>query len=107
MNFDTAVQRIHSDPGARRLAAPEELSADDARLMELAKEFEAIMTAQIMKEGMKNASVRWDSEPGAPDSHNQYMEIAFERLAYFVGRQGMLGLHQMLYESMKQQAARS
>ncbi len=64
--------------------------AGDVAFQQTAGEFEAMLTANILKEGLKSAmALNPDSESGA---NGTYMEMAYEQLAYFIGRQGLLGL---------------
>ena len=75
-------------------AAAAATDADPARreqiLRELGKEFEAVLTAALLKDSLKGGS-RLDAEDGEQEG-SQYMDFAYEQMAQFIGRQGVLGL---------------
>jgi len=57
---------------------------------EMGREFEGILLATMLKETLKNASKMGQGEEG--EKGNTYMDMAFEQLAYHLGRQGILGV---------------
>jgi Rod binding domain-containing protein len=73
--------------------------ADD-ELRRVSKEFEAIMVSSIMKQGFKTA--REISEDGGQDSSSKFMDMAYDQLADFMGRNAGMGLSDLIYQSLKQ-----
>jgi Rod binding domain-containing protein len=68
------------------------------------QEFEAVLTSIIMKEGLRSAQEAGKSISGDDDGDKgsqQYVEIANEQMAYFIGKRGMLGLGDSIYESVR------
>ena len=57
---------------------------------EMGREFEGILLATMLKESLKNAAKMSQGEEG--NKGNSYMDMAFEQLAYHLGRQGILGV---------------
>ena len=57
---------------------------------EMGREFEGILLATMLKESLKNAAKMSLGEE--ENKGNSYMDMAFEQLAYNLGRQGILGV---------------
>ena len=74
--------------------------ARDKELRQVSKEFEAIMVSQIMKQGFKTAR---DISRSEDDPSNAYMDMAYDQLAQFMGKNSSLGLADAIFESLKQQ----
>ena len=93
--------------GINSLISPgkeDKAKADDAKLKNVCNEFEAVLTSIILKEGLKNAQDMGGSEGDGEDSGSKkYNEMAYEQIAYFIGRQGAMGLGNMIYEKVKEQ----
>ena len=73
--------------------------AEDMELKKCCTEFEAVLTSTILKEGMNSAM-----EMNGDDRDNgskTYMEIANEQMSLFVGRSGMIGLGDQLYNDIQ------
>ncbi|OGV34239.1 MAG: hypothetical protein A2020_04445 [Lentisphaerae bacterium GWF2_45_14] len=81
--------------------------AADAKLKSACNDFEAVLTSIILKEGLKNAQEMGDSPGGEGEDSGskKYNEMAYEQIAYFIGRQGTMGLGQMIYEKVKEQVS--
>lgn len=78
-------------------------SAKKAKLKAACQEFEAVLTSIILKEGMQTAK-KMGEEEGSPDRDNggqMYMDMAHEQMAYYVGKNGMLGLGETIYNSLE------
>lgn len=76
--------------------------ADDAKLKNVCNEFEAVLTSIILKDGLKSAQEMGDNDDEESGS-KKYNEMAYEQIAYFIGRQGSMGLGNMIYEKVKEQ----
>jgi len=72
---------------------------DQRRLREVCIEFEGAMTAAMFKQGLKAAVESIDSDD-SEQSSQAYMGMAMDHLAYYLGRQGMLGLADMLTKEL-------
>ncbi len=73
---------------------------EDLTLKDTCKEFEAVLTSLIMKEGLKSAK-GMGAEEETDEGSETYMNLANEQMAYFIGKQGTLGLADMLYSQIK------
>ena len=88
----TGIQSVAQSPEAK---AP---LREDQHLRDIAREFEAVLTAAMLKEGLKSAT---ETGLGGEDTGGStYMEMTCEQLAYFVGRQGVLGIADQIVDSM-------
>jgi Rod binding domain-containing protein len=68
------------------------------QLQHIAREFEAVLTAAMLKEGLKGATdTGTDREDGGGST---YMDMTCEQLAYFIGRQGVLGIADQIVDSL-------
>lgn len=65
------------------------------QLEAVSKEFEAVLTATLLKEGLSSAK---SMNPDEGDS--TYKEFAYEQLAYHIGRQNVLNLSQQLTQQL-------
>jgi Rod binding domain-containing protein len=84
-----------SQPGLDKNAKNEE------QLKSACNEFEAVLTSIIVKEGLNTAKEMGGSNSG-DSGGEKYNDLANEQIAYYIGRQGTLGLGNMLFQSMKQ-----
>lgn len=78
----------------------------DAQLKQACRDFEAVMTGILMKEGLRSAqqsSFASDGDDERSNSSKQYTEMANEQIGAFVGKSGLLGIGDYLYKSMKTQ----
>lgn len=70
-------------------------------LREKCVEFEAVLTAQVIKEGLRSAQ-----EAGKMEGEEEekgcamFNEIAQEQLAYHVGKQGIVGLGDIIFKQV-------
>ena len=81
------------------------LSPKELKLKHTCQEFEAVLTASILKEGLKSAQEISKGDGGEEsNSANAYKDIANETMANFVGREGMLGLGDQLFMAIQQKA---
>jgi Rod binding domain-containing protein len=67
----------------------------------VACEFEAVLTAAMLKEGLKSANQCGMGEED--QGSGTYMDIASEQMAYFIGRQGVLGIADRIVDSLRQE----
>ena len=99
MDLDNALSRLgvigNYPPPPGAAAGPPKA---DPRLHAVCGEFETIMTSLIMKEGLKSAGQAWRDDDEAKDGG--YLEMAQDQLAEYLGRQGVLGLADVLYDQM-------
>jgi len=80
-------------------------SAEEAKLKDACMEFEAIMTSMFLKQGLKSAQEAGFSNDGDDERDSgtkQYMDFVNEQMAYFVGKQGMLGLGDHIYKNVSE-----
>lgn len=76
----------------------------DMALKKSCQDFEGVLTSIIIKQGMKSAqeaSFTTDSGDERDNGSKQYTDMANEQIGYFIGRNGMLGLGESLYKSLK------
>ena len=78
----------------RGVTGDENASTSREAMAELGREFEGILLASMLKESLKNSAKTAQSEEDG--ASNAYMEMAFEQIAYYVGRQGLLGITDQL-----------
>lgn len=74
-------------------AAPSE-----AQVRHIAQEFEAVLVAAMLKEGLKSAAQT--SVDGEDEGGSTYMELTCEQLAAFIGRQGVLGIADQIVQAL-------
>lgn len=70
----------------------------DAQLRHIAQEFESVMVAAMLKEGLRSAT-----SAGTDDGDNggsTYLDMTCEQLASFIGRQGVLGIADRIVDSL-------
>lgn len=65
-------------------------------LSDLAREFEGVLVANLLKEGLQGASAMGTEDAGS--GTDTYLKLATEQMAYFVGRQGVLGIAEQLVQ---------
>lgn len=87
------------DPGKENGKA----AAEDAKLKKVCNEFEAVLTSIILKEGLKSAQEMDGVDESEDNGSKKYNEMAYEQIAYFIGKQGMMGLGNMIYHKVKEQ----
>ncbi len=68
----------------------------NTKLYETAREFEAVFTATMLKQGLKSASQMSDKDSG----NSSYMDFAYDQLGNYLGRQGILGIADSIYKQM-------
>jgi Rod binding domain-containing protein len=73
----------------------------EEHLRHVAQEFEAVLTAAMLKEGLKSANECGLGEKD--EGSGTYMDIASEQMAYFIGRQGVLGIADRIVDSLRLQ----
>lgn len=76
----------------------------DMALKKSCQDFEGVLTSIIIKQGMKSAqeaSFATDADDDRDNGSKQYIEMANEQIGYHIGRNGMLGLGESLYNSLK------
>jgi Rod binding domain-containing protein len=73
---------------------------EDSELRRASEEFETIMVSTIMKQGFKTA--REISAGSEEDSSSKFMDMAYDQLADYMGRNAGLGLSDLIYNSLKQ-----
>lgn len=78
-------------------------AAEDAKLKNVCNEFEAVLTSIILKEGLKSAQEIGGTDEAEDNGSKKYNEMAYEQIAYFIGKQGMMGLGNMIYHKVKEQ----
>lgn len=85
-------------------------NSEDAKLKDTCMEFEAVMTTMMFKEGLKSAQEAGFTAEGEDDRDGgtkQYMEFINEQMAYNLGKQGMLGLGEQIYNSVRERIKNS
>jgi len=90
-------------PGLEAQAAtgtPPPAAAADRELERISKDFEAVLTATMLKQGLSESSVRWD-EGDEDQSGNTFKEFAYEQIAYAVGQQGVLGISDQIRDQLR------
>jgi Rod binding domain-containing protein len=81
-------------------ATPAQPSPGDGQLDRVSRDFEAVLTATMLKQGLSQTSLRWDD--GEEDqSANTFKDFAFEQIAHVVGRQGVLGISDRIKEQLR------
>jgi Rod binding domain-containing protein len=77
---------------------------EKVKLKSACQEFEAVMTSLIMKEGLKSAQEMGKMTDGSDDDSDKgssmYKEIANEQMAHFIGKQGLMGIADLLYNQV-------
>jgi Rod binding domain-containing protein len=77
---------------------PDDSREQERQLRQVAEEFEAVLTATMLKEGLKGTD---DAGGDSSDSGGStYMDMTYQQLAYFIGRQGVLGIADQIVESV-------
>ena len=72
------------------------------KLKETCREFEAVMVSLVLKEGLNGAKEMSATPDDEEDSGTKsFKQFAYEQMSYCIGKSGMLGLGDHLYESMK------
>ncbi len=83
---------------------PVEKDPQRLRLKQTCREFEAVMVSIVLKEGLNGASEMGKLEgvdDGSDSGSKSFKDMAYEQMSYFIGKSGMLGLGDQLYNSMK------
>ena len=89
----------HQQPLLETVKKAREFQAKNDELRTATLEFETMMVAQIMKQGLKSARQIADNEG---ESSNAYMDMAYDQMAEHLGRNSSLGLGEAIYENLKQ-----
>jgi Rod binding domain-containing protein len=78
-------------------------SVKKEQLKEACQEFEAVLTGIILKEGMQSAQEMSKVEGSSDEDRGSqmYKDMAYEQMAYYVGKNGMLGLGETIYNSLE------
>jgi len=85
-------------------AASGEMTPNQKKLKNACMEFEAVMVSMIMKEGLKGSEEMGKvsgSEEEADSGTRTFKEMAQEQMAYHVGKTGVLGIGELLYQKVK------
>lgn len=90
------INAIATPAAASFRGMPEE----PAQLRETCREFEGVMAAAIFKEGLRSAFQTFKEDGEGDDGSQTFMEIAIDQLANHLGRQGMLGIADMVGHEM-------
>jgi Rod binding domain-containing protein len=94
---------IHQLEGVEK--SEKALSPKELELKRTCQEFEAVLTASILKEGLRSAQELSKGDGSdSSSSANAYKDMANETMANFVGREGMLGLGDQLFRAIQQKA---
>lgn len=89
---------------ARRTLRPgdEKLSKDELQLKDACYSFEGVLSATILKEGLRAADEMGKSEGEEEDGGSgAYKDLANEQIANFVGNQGLLGIGELIFEKIR------
>lgn len=81
-----------------------EMTPNQKKLKNACMEFESVMVSMIMKEGMKGSEEMGKvsgSEEEADSGARTFKEMAQEQMAYHVGKTGVLGIGELLYQKVK------
>ena len=97
----TLARPPSSAPGVTGIDGPESKDA----IRHLAREFEAVLASAMLKEGLVSARDEGDEEGGS--GSGTYMDIAYEQIAYHIGKQGILGIADDIVRNMNQSAEAS
>lgn len=85
-------------------AASGEMTPNQKKLKNACMEFEAVMVSMIMKEGLKGSEEMGKvsgSEEETDSGARTFKEMAQEQMAYHVGKTGVLGIGELLYQKVK------
>jgi len=80
------------------------------KLKQTCREFEAVMVSIVLKEGLSNAKEMGKvqgSDEEEDSGSKTFKEMAYEQMSYYIGKSGMLGLGDRLYDSMKDRVSAS
>ena len=78
------------------------------KLRESCRDFEAVMVSLVLKEGLKGAKEMSSTPDEEEESGSSaFKDFAYEQMSYCIGKTGMLGLGDNLYESMKGKLAQT
>ena len=76
----------------------------DAKFREIGQEFEAHLVSQVMKQGLKSSQNLFDDKDGQDSGSRSYMDMANEQMAYYIGRHTNIGIADMMFNHLKEQA---
>ena len=103
-----SITNATAQQGTGRAAVHESEEAIEKRkdmaLKKSCQDFEGVLTSIIIKQGMKSAqeaSFATDGDDDRDNGSKQYIDMANEQIGYYIGRNGMLGLGESLYNSLK------
>lgn len=92
--FSSAISPVNTGDGA------ESGKTNSDALREVARDFEAVLTAAIFKESLR-ASGQIAEKEGSGGTEG-YRELAWQQLAYHIGRQGILGIADRIVADFEQ-----
>ena len=75
----------------------------EAKLREIGQEFEAHLVSQVMKQGLKSSQDLFGDKEQDSGTRS-YMDMANEQMAYYIGRHTNIGIADLMFESLKEQA---
>ncbi len=99
-SLQAAVPTRAQDPAGRIQAAGGD-SPEQKRRVQLAKDFESILTTRMVEE-MKNTVGQWDEDGEEEGAAQQVQGIFWMHLAQYVGQNGGIGLWQQIVQVMNQ-----
>lgn len=83
-------------------AGDDKLSPKQLELKKVCRDFEAVLTSTILKQGLQNAEEMGKTGSEEEDNGCKRMkEIAHEQIATFIGQSGLMGLGNFLFNNMK------
>ena len=94
-----AVSGVGNNTGTRPLPQPQARvrTRDETALRQACCEFEGLLTGILLKQGMKPSPF---ADSDTPPGHVQIQEYAIEQASQKLGRDGALGIADMLYEQL-------
>ena len=92
------IEATHSVPTPAPAPAPD---PESLRLRQISREFEAVLTAAMLKDGLKSATTTWGDEE-SDAAQQTMMDFVHEQLAYHIGQQGVLGIANTVSERLEQ-----
>lgn len=98
------ADKLSASSETGKSAAPREMTPNQKKLKNACMEFEAVMVSMIMKEGLKGSEEMGKvsgSEEEADSGTRTFKEMAQEQMAYHVGKTGVLGIGELLYQKVK------
>ena len=98
---DAVLETALSTPAARPAVKAATGDGRDAGLHRVCTEFEALLTAQMLKRAVASAHRAWQGDDTTTSrSSSQYLDMVSTQLARYVGEQGLLGVADDLYSQL-------